>query len=118
MFCKWDGYSWRSPVLPWLGCRRDRWSISTNWLPGAGDFSEPALGAGDAGGVDAIGGAQLGDCFGEVVADRAFGEVKLGGDLGAAAPVASTLQNLTFAFRERIDFGVPGFGRERGIDDT
>ena len=67
-------------------------------------FSEPAFCASDAGGVDAIGGAQLGDRFGEVVADRAFGEVKLGGDLGAAAALPSTLKNLAFAFSEKWDF--------------
>src|SRR6266576_3904183 len=98
--------------------RERRVEFFTNWLRESGDLSKPALRASDAGGVDAIGGAQLGDRFGEVVADRTFGEVKLGGDLGAAAAVAGTLQNLTFAFRERIEFGVPGFGRERGIDHT
>jgi hypothetical protein len=79
---------------------------------------EPAFGAGDAGGVDAIGGAQLGDCFGEVVADGAFGEVEFGGDFGAAAAVTSALQDLALAVGEGVEFGVPGFGGEGGIDDT
>ncbi len=79
---------------------------------------EPAFGAGDAGGVDAVGGAELGDGFGEIVADGAFGEVEFGGDLGAAAAIACALEDLAFAIGEGVEFGVPGFGGERGIDDA
>jgi len=79
---------------------------------------EPAFGAGDAGGVDAIGGAQLGDCFGEVVAYGAFGEVEFGGDFCAAAAVAGALQDLAFAVGEGIKFGVPSFGGKSGVYDT
>src|SRR5271170_4385758 len=79
---------------------------------------EPAFGAGDACCVDAIGGAQFGDCFGEVVADGAFGEVEFGGDLGAAAAVASALEDLALAVGEGVEFGVPGFRGEGWVDDT
>jgi len=79
---------------------------------------EPAFGAGDAGGVDAIGGAEFGDCFGEIVADGAFGEVEFGGYLGAAAAVAGALEDLPLAVGEGIEFGVPGFGGQGGIDDA
>src|SRR6195952_3523900 len=87
--CGWHGYSSRSPVLHWVGCRRTGGRALTNWLPESAEFLKPAFGAGDPGGIDAIGGAQLGDCFGEIVADGAFGEVQLGGNLGAASAVAS-----------------------------
>ena len=93
-------------------------STFADWLPGSRDFSEPAFGAGDAGGIDSIGGAKLGDCFGEIVADGAFGEVEFGGDFGAAAAVAGALQDLALAFGQRIKLGAPGFGGECGIDDA
>lgn len=44
------------------------------WLA---DGLEPALGACDAGGVDAVGGAELCDGLGEIVAHGAFGEAKV-----------------------------------------
>ncbi len=42
---------------------------------------EPAFGACDPGGVDAVGGAEFCDGFGEVVADGAFGEAQVGRDV-------------------------------------
>src|SRR5271154_453095 len=79
---------------------------------------EPAFCASDAGSVDTIGGSELRDRFGEIIADGAFGEVELAGDLGAASAIAGALQNLPLAVGERVKLGVPGFGRERGIDDA
>ena len=77
---------------------------------------EPAFGAGDAGGVDAVGGAEFGDGFGEVVADGAFGEVEFGGDFGGGAAVAGALQDLALAVGEGVFVGGPGFGGEGGVD--
>jgi len=79
---------------------------------------EPAFGAGYAGGIYAVGGSQLGDCFGEVVANSAFGQVEFGGDFGAAAAVSGALKDLAFAIGEGVELGVPGFGCEGGIDDA
>ena len=79
---------------------------------------EPAFGAGDAGGVDPIGGAQLGNCLGEIVADGTFGEMKFVGDFGAAAAITCALENLTLTIGKGVEFCVPGFGGELGIDDT
>ncbi len=44
--------------------------------------------------------------------------MEFGGDVGAAAAVASALQDLAFAVGEGVEFGVPGFGGEGGVDDT
>jgi hypothetical protein len=77
---------------------------------------EPAFGASYAGGVYAVGGSEFGDGFGEVVANSSFGEVEFGGDFGAAAAVAGALKDLALAVSEGIEFCVPGFGGESGID--
>jgi hypothetical protein len=73
------------------------------------------VGAGYAGSVSAVGGTQLGDDFGEVVAYRAFGEAEFGGDLGGAATIASELEDSAFAVGEWIGIGSPGFGGKCGI---
>ena len=44
--------------------------------------------------------------------------MEFGGDFGAAAAVAGALQDLAFAFGERVELGVPGFGGEGGVDDA
>jgi len=79
---------------------------------------EPAFGAGYAGGVVAVGGAEFGDGFGQVVAHGSFGEVKFGGYVGSGAAIAGALEDLAFAVGERIRLGVPGLGCESGIDNT
>src|ERR1700744_2724006 len=44
--------------------------------------------------------------------------MEFGSDFGAAAAVTCPLQDLTFAFGERVGLGVPGFGGQCGINDT
>ena len=74
---------------------------------------EPAFGAGDPGGVDAIGSVELCNCLREIVADRAFGEMKFIGDLGAAAAITCALENLTFT----IGKGIENHHLPAGIDE-
>jgi hypothetical protein len=74
------------------------------------------VGAGDTGGVGAVGGAEFGDGLGEIVADGAFGEAEFGGDLCGGAAVASALEDTALAVGEGVRVGGPGFGGERGVD--
>ncbi len=86
------------------------------WL--FGRCLEPTFRPCDSGGVDAIGGAELGDGFGEIVADGALGEAQLGGDFAGGAAFAGALQDLAFAVGEGVGLGGPGLGGEAGIDDA
>ncbi len=44
--------------------------------------------------------------------------MEFGGDFGAATAVAGALQDLALAVGEGVEFGVPGFGGEGGVDDA
>ena len=81
-----------------------------------GSELQPVAGAGDMGGVDAVGRAKFGNGFGEVVTDGAFGEAEFGGDLCGGATVAGALKDLAFAIGEKVFVCAPGFGGKSGID--
>jgi hypothetical protein len=79
---------------------------------------EPAFGAGDAGGVDAIGGSEFADGFGEIVSDGSFGEVEGFGDFLRGFAFAGFAEDLALAVSEGVGTAVPGFSGEVGIDDA
>ena len=79
---------------------------------------QPAFGAGDAGGVDAVCSAELADGFGQIISDGAFGEVEGVGDFLRGLAFAGFAEDLALAVGERVGAAVPGFGGEVGIDDA
>ena len=76
---------------------------------------QPALLAGQAGGFDAVAGAEFADRLGQVVAYGARGQVEQRCDVACGQTIASEAQHLPLAIIERIGFG-PRVGRELRID--
>ena len=73
-------------------------------------FLEPAFGASQSCGFDAICSAQFADCFRQIIADRALGQVQGVGDVLRGEAFAGAPQDLAFAFGEGVGFSAPGFG--------
>ena len=81
------------------------------------DALQPAALAGEARGLDAVADAELGDGLGEVVPDRALGQVQAPGDLGARQPFFRRAQHLALAIGQRVGLA-PRVLRQLRIDDA
>ena len=79
-------------------------------------LSDPAAGAGELDRFVAVGGAELGRCRGEVVADCAGGQGRAFRDFIDGGAACSEFQDVGFAGGERAVAGADGVGGEFGVD--
>src|ERR1700733_16329161 len=83
-----------------------------------GGRSDPAAGAGELDRFVAVGGAELGGCRGEVVADCAGGQGRASGDFIDGGAACRQFQDVGFAGGGRAVAGADGVGGEFGGDVT
>src|SRR5271166_205594 len=101
--------SWPSPITTETAIRYVR-----GMRPGG--RSDPAAGAGELDRFVAVGGAELGGCGGEVVADCAGGQGRASGDFIDGGAACGEFQDVGFAGGERAVAGADGVGGEFGVD--
>jgi len=101
--------SWPSPITTGTAIRYVRGMRS-------GGRSDPAAGAGELDCFVAVGGAELGGCGGEVVADCAGGQGRASGDFVDGGAACREFQDVGFAGGERAVAGADGVGGEFGVD--
>src|ERR1017187_6258400 len=82
----------------------------------SGGLSDPAAGAGELDRFVAVGGAELGGCRGEGVADCAGGQGRAFRDFIDGGAACREFQDVSFAGGERAVAGADGVGGEFGVD--
>src|ERR1700732_2665500 len=100
---------WASPITTQTAIRYVRGMRSRG-------RSDPAAGAGELDRFVAVGGAELGGCGGEVVADCAGGQGRASGDFIDGGAACREFQDVGFAGGERAVAGADGVGGEFGVD--